>query len=212
MLEIITQLLLHWFVYPNYLWFLQHGFLFVVLPEFCISEKMSTLQVVSLDYIVVLFPLKFTAVIYMLIEVHDRGFKPLFIPCPFHKCLFYLRRSWNIKGLLIKASATFYALSFTKVVSMTVSLMLTASMFDVCGTVYWTRLYNDASCGLFQKCHHPYGILSMLIFAFFIIVPTSYFLFYPGHCVLSIAVAVIARDSCCLVKLSKYFIKASKMA
>ena len=57
--------------------FLNIHFFAYVLPEFCIREKMFTLQVVSLDYIVALFPLIFTGVIYIFIEVHGRGFRQL---------------------------------------------------------------------------------------------------------------------------------------
>ena len=49
-----------------------------------------------------------TAVIYMLIEVHDnyRGFRLLVILLsPFYKYVFYFRRSWNVKGSLTNAFA-----------------------------------------------------------------------------------------------------------
>ena len=151
-----------------------------VLPPFCISDRMSTLQVVALDYAVALYPLIFTAVIYLLIEVHDRGFRPLVIIwSPFHRCLVSFRRSWNVKGSIINAFASLYVLSFTKVASTTVSLLLTAHLTDICDTVYWSRLYYDASCGLFQKCHLPYGILSLIMLLLFILLPTLYFLLYP---------------------------------
>ena len=151
-----------------------------VLPPFCISNKMSTLQVVAIDYIVALYPLVFTAMIYLLIEVHDRGFRPLVIVwSPFHRCLVRFRRSWNVKGSVINAFASLYVLSFTKVTSTTVSLMLTAHLTSVCDTVYWSRLYYDASCGLFQKCHLPYGILSLVMLLIFILLPTLFFLIDP---------------------------------
>ena len=36
---------------------------YYILPPFCISPRMNTLQVVSLDYVVALYPLCFTAVL-----------------------------------------------------------------------------------------------------------------------------------------------------
>ena len=151
-----------------------------VLPPFCISSKMSTLQAVSLDYIVALYPLAFTALIYVLIEVHDRGFRPLVVLwSPFHRCLVRFRKVWHMKGSVINAFATFYILSFTKLVSTTVSLLLTASMIDVCDTIQGNALYYDASCSLFQDCHLPYGVLSIIVCFFFTLIPTFFFLFYP---------------------------------
>ena len=158
---------------------LNMDFLPYVLPPFCVSNKMSTLQVVVLDYVVAIYPLVFTALIYVLIEVHDRGFRPLLIIWrPFHKCLVRFRKTWNIKGSVINAFATLYVLSFTKVVSTTVSLLLTAHMVDVCGFKHPSRVYYDVSCKAFQQRHLPYGVLSIIVFICFISLPTLFFLFY----------------------------------
>ena len=153
-----------------------------VLPAFCISDKMSILQVVAMDYIVALYPLMLTVVIYVLIEVYDRGYRPLVILwSPFHRCLVSFRRSWNVKGSTINAFASLYVLSFTKVGSTTVSLLLSAYLRDIilCHTVHQSRLYLNASCELFRKCHLPYGILSLTMSLIFILLPTLYLLAYP---------------------------------
>ena len=160
--------------------FFNMDFFSYVLPAFYISDRMSTLQVVALDYIVALYPLIFTVVIYLLIQVHDRGYRPLVILwSPFHRYLVRFRRSWNVKGSVINAFASLYVLSFTKVASTTLSLLLTACLTDVCDRVYRSRLYYDASCGLFQKYHLPYGILSLTMLLIFILLPTLYILLYP---------------------------------
>ena len=109
--------------------FLNMDFFSYVLPPFCLSNKLSSLHVVAFDYIVAIYPLGFTALIYLLIEVHDRGFKPLRVTWnPFHRLLASFRRTWKIKGSIINAFATLYVLSFTKVVSTTFSLLLSASI------------------------------------------------------------------------------------
>ena len=152
-----------------------------VLPPFCVSSKMSTLQAVSLDYIIALYPLAFTALIYLLIEVHDRGFRPVVVLwSPFHRCLVRFRKVWHMKGSVINAFATFYILSFTKIVSTTVSLSLTANMIDVCDVIQPTTLYYDASCHALDSCHLPYGVVALIISFFFTILPTLFFLFYPS--------------------------------
>ena len=160
--------------------FFNMDFFSYVLPAFCISDKMSILQVVAMDYIVALYPLMFTVVIYVLIEVYDRGYRPLVILwSPFHRCLVSLRRSWNVKGSTINAFASLYVLSFTKVASTAVSLLRSTYLRDICDTVHLSRLYLNASCGLFQKCHLPYGILSLTMSLIFILLPTLYLLAYP---------------------------------
>ena len=159
---------------------LNMDFLSYVLPSFCISSKLSIFQVITIDYLVALYPLLFTALIYVLIEVHDRGFRPLVVLwSPFHRCLVRFRRSWNIKGSVISAFATLYVLSFTKVISTTVNLLLNAHLVDVCGKRHHGYLYYDASCQLFHHCHRPYGLIALAVFFGFICVPTIFLLLYP---------------------------------
>ena len=159
---------------------LNMDFLSYVLPSFCISSKMSMFQVITIDYIIALYPLAFTALIYLLIEVHDRGFRPVVVLwSPFHRCLVRFRRSWNIKGSVINAFATLYILSFTKVISTTVSLLLPVHLVDVCGKAYPGHLYYDASCQLFHRCHLIYGLIALTVFFCFICLPTLFLLFYP---------------------------------
>jgi hypothetical protein len=49
--------------------FFNMDFLVYVLPPFCISEKISTLTVISMDYTVALFPLFLSAVLYLLVAL-----------------------------------------------------------------------------------------------------------------------------------------------
>ena len=46
-----------------------------LVPPFCISNKMTTMQVIALDYTVALYPLILTAVVYYFIEFHDKGYR-----------------------------------------------------------------------------------------------------------------------------------------
>ena len=50
-----------------------------VLPPFCISTAMSTLQVMALDYTVALFPLLLSVILYYCIELHARGCKIMLV-------------------------------------------------------------------------------------------------------------------------------------
>ena len=43
------------------------------IPAFCISSDMSTLYKLALEYIVAVYPLLLTLVIYVCIEMYDRG-------------------------------------------------------------------------------------------------------------------------------------------
>ena len=151
-------------------------FFVYAVPPFCISNTMFTLTAIALDYIVALYPLSLVAIIYLLIEVHDRGcwlFNCLWKP--FQRFLVRFRKTWDIKGSTISAFATLYVLSFTKVVSTSVGLIQTT---DVCGTCdicyHRTHLYYNASCSLFEACHHPYVYLMLSITTIFILLPSLF--------------------------------------
>ena len=154
-------------------------FVYVVSP-FCISNTISTLTVIALDYAVALYPLLLSAAIYLLIEIHDRGYW-LFVWVwrPFLGYLARFRRSWDIKGSIINAFATLYVLSFTKVISTSVRLMLTTYTANMWGEGKWTNLYYDASCSLFQKCHLPYAILTLTVTIVITIVPSLFIFLHP---------------------------------
>ena len=151
-------------------------FFVYIVPPFCISNRMSILAVIALDYVVALYPLTLVATIYLLIEVHDRGcwlFNCLWRP--FHKFLVHFRKSWDIKGSIINAFATLYVLSFTKVMSTSIRLMLTTDIQTVCGIHYHkTHLYYNASCSLFKACHRPYAYLMFTVFITVILLPVLY--------------------------------------
>ena len=154
---------------------LNMDFFVYVVPPFCTSNTMSTLTVIALDYAVALYPLLLSAVIYLFIEVHDRGcWLFVWVWKPLHKCLARFRRSWDIKGSVINAFATLYVLSFMKVISTSVRLMLTTHTIDIWGDRKWTSLYYDASCSLFHKCHRPYAIIALTITMVVSFIPSLY--------------------------------------
>lgn len=155
-------------------------FFVYVVPPFCISNRMSTLTVIALDYVVALYPLLLSAMIYFLIEVHDRGcWLFVWVWKPLHKCLAQFRQSWDIKGSIINAFATLYVLSFMKVISTSVRLMLTTLTVNIMRERKWTNLYYNASCSLFHKCHCPYAIITLTTVAVVIIIPSLYIFLHP---------------------------------
>ena len=160
--------------------FFNMDFLVYVLPPFCVSEKISTLTAISLDYTVALFPLFLSAVLYILVEKHDNGcFLLRLIWSPFHKCFVHFKRSWDIKGSIINAFATLYVLSFTKIISTSVNLMLWVLVINTCGDKLWFRLYYDASCTIFHPCHYPYAFLAIVVSIIFIVLPSLFIFLHP---------------------------------
>ncbi len=68
----------------------------LLLPPFCISESISNLQVLCMEYIVAFIPLILTVIMYVCFQQHARGNRVLIcLWKPFEFCLTPLSRRYN---------------------------------------------------------------------------------------------------------------------
>ena len=82
-------------------------------PPLCISEGMTNMEVLALRYLVALYPLLLILVIYALVCLYDRNFKPLVLVWrPFGAIISCFRKQFNVRHSLIHAFASFFLLSF----------------------------------------------------------------------------------------------------
>ena len=83
----------------------------------------DTLQTLSLDIAVGIYPLLLMVLSYALIDLYDRNFRLLVIMWkPFLKFFGLFRRNWEIRTSLIDAYATFFLLSNVKLLSVSFDL------------------------------------------------------------------------------------------
>ena len=153
-------------------------FFMFLIPSFCISEHMSTLTVVALEYLEALYPIAFTLAIYLLISLHDRGCEIIVI-CwrPFHKCLARFRRRWELKGPVVNAFATFFLLSYTKFCSISISLFKPIPLYDKYGNVTYTLFFAaDFNVGTYI----PLAILASILTVTMVLLPAVFLLFYQN--------------------------------
>ena len=145
---------------------------------------MTTLQVLALDYIIVVYPLVLIAVIYIFIEMHDRNFRMIvWLWNPFHRCFVKFRRGWNIRNSLVDAFATFLLLSYVKFCSVSYDLLTPVQLFDVHGKmVSSTYLYYSGTVEYFGQEHFPYAILAILVVLIFLLLPLILLCVYPCKC------------------------------
>ena len=91
-------------------------FFHYVLPPFCISSQLRPIHVFSLGYFSAFYPFLLILLTWLCVELHGRNFRP--IVClwrPFHGCFVCLRRGWNTKSDLIDVFASFFLLSYSKI-------------------------------------------------------------------------------------------------
>ena len=91
-------------------------FFLYILPPFCISSQLRPIHVFSLGYFSAFYPFLLILLTWLCVELHGHNFRP--IVClwrPFHGCFVCLRRGWNTKSDLIDVFASFFLLSYSKV-------------------------------------------------------------------------------------------------
>ena len=98
----------------------------LVLPPLCISSSLKAIDCVLFQYILAIYPLLFTGTVYICID-HQR-----FVICcsPLRKCLSKVYKSWNPQRTILHTFATFFLLSYTKLLFTSISLLLAVCSTD----------------------------------------------------------------------------------
>ena len=151
-----------------------------VFPSFCIKEGMSTLTVIALEYTVALYPIFFTVVVYYCITYHDNGCRVL-VCCwrPIRWCFIRFRGTWELKGSVINAFATFLLLSYSKLCSISFSLLRSVLVYDICGNRS-QRVYHELSYENLSNHHLSYVISASITLIVLICLPALFILFYQN--------------------------------
>jgi hypothetical protein len=151
---------------------------------FCLHPNLTTVDIVSLDYAVAVYPLVLTVVMYLFVQFHDRSRLLRLVCRPMHKCLYRFRKVWNIKDSLVKAFATFLVLSYVKIMNVSTELLTPAhGYYDINGTVVNEQfLYSNGSMVYFGEDHVPYVVLAIFMSILFTFLPLLLLCVYPCQC------------------------------
>ena len=159
-------------------------FLHYVLPPFCLSSQLRPIHTFSLGYVSAFFPFLLILLTWFCIELHGRNFRP--IVClwrPFHRCFVRLRSGWNTKSDLIDVFASFFLLSYCKLLY---QIMLTFDSAEI--TNYFLSdgheshnyiLTSDFSITIFDTNYILLTCCSVILLLFFIVFPILLLFFYP---------------------------------
>ena len=87
-------------------------------------------------------------------------------------CFACFRRRWDPKGSVINAFATFLLLSYSKLLTVSYSLLDSSTLHNNAGeTVAPTVLLFDASVEYFSRQHLPFAVLAISVLLVFVILP-----------------------------------------
>ena len=166
--------------YITYLSIWNLDFFRMVYSPFCLYPHASTLLILSLDYIIAVYPLVLIIVTYVLVTLHYRNCTLIvYLWKPFEICCIRFQRQWNIQNSLVDAFATFLLLSYMKFVSTSCDLLIPTSLYHSESTHDTTVLYYDGNVKYFGHKHLPYAVLATVVVLVFIFLPILLLCLYP---------------------------------
>ena len=152
-----------------------------VLPPFCVSENITTLQAIAPQYLPAFYPLLLIVVTYILIELHDRNVRVVvWMWRPFHRCLapFQRKLKWDPKASIVSTFATFLTLVHNKLILISSELLGGSRVTDLRGNSSY-YLILAPTVPYFGKEHLPFAILAIAVLSTFIALPPLLLLIYP---------------------------------
>ena len=98
------------------------------------------------NYIICLYLLALATTTYILVRLHDRGFKPVvIILLPLRACANWLYSPWRLRGTFIDVLVTMMVLVYWKLATTTLAILSSTTTYDSSGTVTGVWHYFDAS-------------------------------------------------------------------
>ena len=155
--------------------------LYSVLPHICLN--VNTLQSLALEYAIALYPLLLIFVSYVTIALYDYKV-PCLVHCwrPFGSLFGKMRKKWDIRTSVIDSFATFFLLSYVKILSATFDILVFSRVYKFNSTETSYRLFYNPSVIFFGKEHLPYAIIALLISFVFNVIPTLILIVYTFQC------------------------------
>ena len=151
-------------------------------PPFCIHPRMSSLQILSLDYAIAVYPLLLVIVTFVFVKLHDRFSIVVWLWKPFYRCFIAIRKEWNIEKSLVETFATFLMLSYVKILNTSFDLLSPVKMYNMSGENLLWQLSFDSTVQFLDKHHRPYAVLALFFLLTINILPLLLLFLYPCRC------------------------------
>ena len=155
-----------------------------VYPPFCLHPDANIFQILSLDYIVALYPFLLIFMTYVLVTAYDKRYRlVVWMWRPVQRCVQRHRNTWNICTSLIEIFATFILFSSVKILGVSVQILAFTSTQDLAGNKlndYYTII--DGTIKYFGPAHLPYALLAITISSVFVVLPFLLLAVYPCRC------------------------------
>ena len=153
-----------------------------VYEPFCLSPNMSTVQILSLEYGIAVYPLLLILLTYMLIKLYERFKVIRFIWKPVAFVFNHFNQQWRPSNSLIEAFATFILLSSVKMINTSFDILMPIQVHNMTGDVVGLYIFYNGSMKYLGHDHLPYAVLAIFMFTTFNLVPLLLLCLYPCRC------------------------------
>lgn len=158
-------------------------FLEPVLPAYCLSQDIRTATLLSLNYLVALYPLFLVGLFFLSSQLfyHGERYRAVYCLCrPIVLAYSKLHRKYGRRQIgSVDALAAFLLLSYTKFTRVSIQLLSPARLYDVHGAHRATVMFYDGTIGLFTPSHVPYILSAIVVLAVFVVPPPLLLVLYP---------------------------------
>ena len=153
----------------------------LVIPPLCISPSLKTIDTLFFDYIIALYPILLTIMLFTLIELHDHNCKIVAILSQRLQRIFHTR--WDGKQSILSTFATFLLLSYSKLLFVSCNFLFAVQsyMYNSTGDLIpaSTVLLHDPNIPYFKSKHILYIFIALSVVTIFILLPPLILLLYP---------------------------------
>ena len=147
-------------------------------PPFCLHSSLNTLQVMSLDYLIAMYPIIIIILIYTLVDLHSHDCHLIVVMWkPFRYCFARFRHNLNIRTSLVDAFGTFFTLSYVKVLSISSDLIFYSYVWTNSNKITY-NVYYDGTMYFCKGKHIPFAIVGIFIVLLFNLLPLGLILVY----------------------------------
>jgi len=144
-----------------------------------ICFQIQPMTMAALNYLIAVFPLLLSIASYYLVELYDQRIKLIvYLWCPIKYMLSFFHNKWNKKTSVVDAYATFFLLSYLKVLESSFNLLTPTKLHHMASNQTTLVLYYDGSVEYFSHKHLPYAIIAIAFFASVNVLPIVVLLLY----------------------------------
>ncbi len=150
-----------------------------VIPPFCVSPRLNNLEVLMLHYIPIIIPSILVAIAWIIVDLHERGFRPLVVFWrPFRRALSHYSVTNDPKRSIINFFATLVILSSTKIMFIALTTTTTYGAHHCCDNDTTPVLYVQPDIKVYHSAHIVYFGISLTMVTIYVFFPVFLLIIY----------------------------------